>query len=246
VNRGADGIPELVLKLNMEKESTISYKVYANDRLKKVFFHGKEMYPLYIQVIYNRRPIYFKSYFFDLLSKEKYAIQYIGGKKPPAQKEVLAKEGRVLQFLQEQENKNFSLETMRKDYYYYSKDLLTLADDGFKDYLATYFEDQGQQEIALLIKSAREKIMSSKLIHGFKSALKPQLFKLLLENALYYGPPYLPLLSFIEKKERESFYTFSVYEWKQYQTQFESFLKKDYPNYSFENVQTFMKKLIES
>jgi hypothetical protein len=100
----------------MEKESTISYKVYPNDRLKKVFFHGKEMHPLYIQVIYNRRPIYFKSYFFDLLSKEKYALHYIGGKKPPAEKEVIAKEENVLRFLIERQNKNFSLETLQKDY----------------------------------------------------------------------------------------------------------------------------------
>ena len=65
----------------MEKESTISYKVYSNERLKKVLFYGKEIYPLYIQVIYDRKPIYFKSYFFDLLSQEKYVLHYIGGKK---------------------------------------------------------------------------------------------------------------------------------------------------------------------
>jgi hypothetical protein len=238
-------IPELVLKLNMDKESTISYKVYPNERLKQVLFHGKEMYPLYIQVIYDRKPIYFKSYFFDLLSKEKYAIHYIGGKKPPVQKEVIVKEENVLRYLIEQKNKKFSLDALQKDYYYYSKDLLNLVDDGFKDYLIGFFEDQGQPEIAMLIDSAREKIMSSNLMHGFKSALKPHLFKLLLESVSYYGPSYLPFQDFIEKKRRESFYTFSVYEWEQYQHQFESFLKKDYPNYSFENVQASMKKLIE-
>ena len=85
------------------------------------------MYPLYIQVIHDRKPIYFKSYFFDLLSKEKYALHYIGGKKTPAQKEIVAKEESVITFLIERENKNFSLDTLQKDYYYYSKDLLNLA-----------------------------------------------------------------------------------------------------------------------
>ena len=229
----------------MEKESTISFKVYPNERLKKVLFHGKEMYPLYIQVIYNRQPIYFKSYFFDLLSKEKYALHYIGGKKPPAEKEVIAKEESLLRFLIERQNKNFSLETLQKDYYYYSKDLLNLLDDGFKNYLVTYLEDQGQPYIALMVESARETIMSSDLVHGFRSALKPPLFKLLLENAPYYGPAYIPLQDFMEKKETAFFYTFSVYEWEQYKMQFESFLKKEYSEYSFENVQAYMKKLID-
>jgi len=58
----------------MEKESTISYKVLPNERLKQVLFHEKKMYPVYTQVIYERKPAYFKSYFFDLLSKKKYAI----------------------------------------------------------------------------------------------------------------------------------------------------------------------------
>lgn len=87
--------------------------------------------------------------------------------------------------------------------------------------------------------------MSSDLVHGFRSVLKPLLLKLLLENVPYYGPVYIPLQDFIEKKGKASFYTFSVYEWEQYKTQFESFLKKEYPDYSFEKVEAFMKKLIE-
>ena len=230
----------------MQKESTISFKVYPNERLKQVFFHGKETYPLYIQMIYDRRPIYFKSYFFDLLSQEKYALRYIGGKKPPKQKEVIAKEENVLRFLIAQNNKRLSLDTLQKDYYYYGKDLLNLVDNEFKNYLVTYFEDQGQPQIATMIDSARETIMSADLVRGFQSALKPPIFKLLLENAPYYGPAYIPLQDFIEKKEKASFYTFSVYEWEQYRTQFESFLKKEYPDYSFADVEAFMEKLIRA
>ena len=230
----------------MEKESTISYKVYPNERLKKVLFHGKEIYPLYIQVIYDRKPIYFKSYFFDLLSQEKYALHYIGGKRIPAQNEIIAKEESVINFLIEKQKTNFNLDNFQKEYYYYSKDLLNPLDDGFKDYLVTFFEDQGQPELARLIASGRETIMSTNLIHGFKSALKPPLFKLLLENAPYYGPPFIPLQNFIEKKGAQSFYTFPVYEWNQSKAQFEAFLKKTYPDYSFEKVQASIKKLIEN
>ena len=49
----------------------------------------------------------------------------------------------------------------------------------------------------------------------------------------------------LSKKKRGHFFILSVYEWEQYKPQFESFLKKEYPDYSFENVQAYMKKLIE-
>src|SRR5207244_2518570 len=116
------------------------------------------------------------------------------------QKEIIAKEEDVLEFLTGQKNKNFSLDSLQKNYYYYSKDLLNLMDDRFKDYLATFFDDQGLPDFRLLIEAGKEKIIGAEVIDGFKSALKPQLFKLLLENAPYYGPPYLPLYDFIQKK----------------------------------------------
>lgn len=230
----------------MEKESTISYKVYSNERLKPVSFHGIETYPLYIQVIYDRKPIYFKSYFFDLLSKEIYSLDYVTGKKPPSQKEIIAKEEAVLAFLIRQQNKSFSLDSFRNNYYYYSKDLLSQVDAGFKDYLITFFEDQGLQGLRSLIQAGRETIMSAGLIDGFKSALKPQLFKILLENAPYYGPPYLPLQDFIQQKSKDIFPTFSVYQWKEYQSEFEFFLKKEYTDYSFKEVGSYIKKIIKN
>lgn len=231
---------------NMGKESTISYKVYPNERLKPVSFHGIDTHPLYIQVIYDRKPIYFKSYFFDLLSKEKYSLDYIAGKKAPGQKEIIAKEQAVLAFLIRQQNKNFSLDSFQDNYYYYSKDLLSLMDDRFKDYLITFFEDQGLPGFRSLIEAGRETIMSAGLIDGFRSALKPQLFKILLENAPYYGPPYLPSNDFIQQKSKDIFPTFSIYQWEEYKSEFEMFLKKEYSDYSFKEVEGYIKKLIKN
>jgi len=231
----------------MEKEFTISYKVYPNERLKLLPFHGKEVYPLYIQLIYNRKPIYFKSYFFDLLSKEKYIIDFVGGKKNPGQNEIIAKEERVLDFVIENAKKNIdniTSEIIQENYYKYSKDLLTIMDNGFKDYLHTFFLDEGQAELATVVEVSGEKILSSNFINGFKSALKPELFKRLLENAPYYGPAYLPLYTFIKQKNQEIFATFSVYQWEIYQDEFQLFLKKEYPDYSFKEIQNYIRKLI--
>lgn len=56
----------------------ISFKTYLNDRLKQVDFHGQLTFPLYVQVTYERKPIYFKSYYFELFSKPRYLLTIPG------------------------------------------------------------------------------------------------------------------------------------------------------------------------
>src|SRR5687768_18463796 len=106
----------------MERAYTISYKTYFNERLKPVSFHGTEMHPLYIQVIFDRKPIYFKSYFFDLLVKRKNNTAAQTGK---SMMEVIErKEQRLLEFLSSLQEEAFSLERFKADYQYYARDLL--------------------------------------------------------------------------------------------------------------------------
>lgn len=38
----------------MKKKLKIGYKVYANTRLKPVYFHGAQQHPVYIVVVYWR------------------------------------------------------------------------------------------------------------------------------------------------------------------------------------------------
>ena len=229
----------------MEKKSTISYKIYSNERLKPVLFHGKEIYPLYVQVIYERKPIYFKSYFFDLLSKEKYALDWIGGKKIPAQREIIQKEEGLLNFLIEKQGKQFSFDSFQSDYYHYGYDLLDVMDEGFKDYLNIFFLDEGQPELGILINTSRNKIMSAKLVDGFRSSLKHQLFKNLIGNAPAYGPPYLLFFHFAEKIIHNKIQTFSLFQWEIFQNDLQSFLKKEYPQYSYKNVEGYINSIID-
>ena len=53
----------------------ISYKTYLNDRLKQVDFHGQLTCPLYVQVTFERKTIFFKSYYFELFSKSRYGLE---------------------------------------------------------------------------------------------------------------------------------------------------------------------------
>jgi len=82
-----------------EKEYKISYKTYYNKRLKKSCFHNKLVHPLYIQVIFDRISIVFKSYYFELFSKPKYAIRVSGEIFAPDIKQIISEEKALIDFI---------------------------------------------------------------------------------------------------------------------------------------------------
>ena len=96
------------------KAYKVTYKIYNNERLKKSFFHTKIMHPLYVQVTFDRVPIYFKSYYFDLFSKSKYAIQVAGQVFTPDIKEIIKKEEQLIEFIIDKNLNNFSIDLFKK------------------------------------------------------------------------------------------------------------------------------------
>lgn len=229
----------------MDKEYTISYKTYFNERLKPVLFHGEEMHPLYIQVIFDRKPIYFKSYFFDLLAKEKYGANPQSGL--PQAQNVIQKEERLLGFLSSQQKDGFSLDQFKIDYQYYCRDLLDLMDERFKDYMMIFFFDEGKPELSRLVTGAKDLFTPDGLMRALKDGLKPALYNKLLEHAAYYAPPYLPLNAFAKKRIAETFTTFSVFQWQEpgVEDEFADFLKTDYPDYNMTEVRRLIKQAID-
>lgn len=71
-----------------------------NDRLKQVDFHGQSTYPLFVQVTYDRKPIYFKSYYFELFSKPRHLLTVTSvGTKAPKLDEIIKRENAVINFI---------------------------------------------------------------------------------------------------------------------------------------------------
>lgn len=64
----------------MSRTYKVTYKTYFNERLKEVSFHGKLTHPLYIQVTFDRKTTFYKSYYFELFSKPKYLLLAAGKK----------------------------------------------------------------------------------------------------------------------------------------------------------------------
>jgi hypothetical protein len=119
----------------MEKTYRVTYKTYFNDRLKKVIFHGVHTYPLYVQVTFDRKTIVFKSYYFELFSKPRYAILQTDKIHSPTIKYIIEKENELIDFIIDKTLPNFSLEVFKREYNLYCKDLCDEMEEGFMEYI---------------------------------------------------------------------------------------------------------------
>jgi hypothetical protein len=230
----------------MTKPSKISFKLYQNERIHSVSFHGQEVHPLYVQLIHDRKPVYFKSYFFDLLSNEKYIISGGAEDQHPNIDDVISKEERLLNYLTQPGL--FSFDTLKEDYVRGSFDLLYCMDADFKEYMMVFFCDEGKPEFARIVLGARSMITSNGILEAFKGSLKPALYSKLIEHAAYYAPPYLPLEAFSKTLSKDAFSTFSLYEWNDpaIQVSFKEFLQGKYPNYNLKDVQQAARKVVRA
>lgn len=222
----------------MGKTYQVTYKTYFNDRLKKVSYHGKLTYPLYVQVTFDRQSIFFKSYYFDLFSKPKYAVHIAGERFGPDIKDIIEKEELLIGYIVDKNTGNFSLDLFKSEYAYYSRDLLDGMEESFLEYLYSFFYDEGLPSLAETIKAGYGNCKLYDLIQDFKISLKPELFKKLRENSLYYSLPYLPLCEFNEKPKRTLLSAFTVMDWEDVaaKERFRSFWKHYYPYNDIEPV----------
>ncbi|WP_316735463.1 hypothetical protein [Pedobacter aquatilis] len=186
-----------------KKERKISHKIYFNDRLKQVDFHGVSTHPLYIQVTYERKSIFFKSYYFTLFGKSKFRLKIPGvGEKGPAIKNIIEKETELINHIIAESKQVFSLEAFKKDYDAYSTDLCDILEEGFIDYLYTFFWDEGLPAIGDLCKYGHSELQAYDLVRDFKRSLKPELYKSLIDNSVHYAPPYFQIYGYMESIRR--------------------------------------------
>jgi hypothetical protein len=222
----------------MNKVYKITYKAYLNDRLKQVDFHGQLTYPLYIQLTFERKTIFFKSYYFELLSKSRYLLSVAGLSKSPSIKEVIAKENEVIDFIISKHGDDFSLEVFKSAYPYYSKDLCDVTENGFLDYLHTFFEDKGMPNLATVIREGAKSCNAYEVVRDLKRAFQKPLYDEMIENALYYAPSYLPLYGFMVEIKKWPMLMLTAMELERPETQsaLRDYTVKHYPGIAAEEV----------
>jgi hypothetical protein len=216
----------------MTRTYKVTYKTYFNERLKKVSFHGEITHPLYVQVTFDRKTIFFKSYYFELFSKPRYLLLAAGKKKRPEVEDIIALENELIDFTIDNTIDEFSLDRFRKSYLYYCRDLCDVTEDGFRDYLFTFFSDKGLPGLGTAImEGSRDKILFD-VVQDLRLALKPDLYSELIENSFYYAPPYLPLYGFMIQQKRWPMIFLSAMEWSDSKTKmaFKKHIEGKYPN----------------
>lgn len=220
------------------KEYKVTYKTYFNTRLQKLRFHGKLMHPLYVQIIFDRIPIIFKSYYFDLFSKPKYAIRVAGQGFSPDIKDIIRKEEELIAYIIEKNREEFSLELFKKEYAFYCRDLLDLMEEGFQDYLHTFLQDEGLPSLAATIKRGAVDCKSYDIVQDLKRVFTDKAYTKLIENSFYYAPPYLHLYAFATKPRQSLLTCFTVNDWENPGTkeEFGNFLKAQYPGQQVESA----------
>ena len=199
----------------------ISFKTYFNDRLKKVYFHGITTHPLYVQVTYERKTIFFKSYYFELLSKERYLLTIPGTtiRKGPDLLDVIKKETEVVKFITTRHPDDFSLELFKKEYAHYSKDLCDEMEMGFINYLHTFFWDEGMPALGDVMLHCSKNVIAYDAVRDMKSSFNNALYDKLIEHSFYYAPPYLPVYGFMKETKQWPTLILTVMDWEQPETQ---------------------------
>ncbi|WP_127125429.1 hypothetical protein [Pseudoflavitalea rhizosphaerae] len=216
----------------MTKTYKVSYKAYLNDRLKEVFFHGKMTYPLYIQVTFDRKTIFFKSYYFELFSKPRYAIFMDGKPNGPSIDDIIKKEYELIDYVIDKTLPNFSLDLFKQEYAFYSQDLCDVTEEGFIDYLFLFFQDKGMPALATTIQQGSKFRILHEVVRDMKRAFNKPLYDELVENSFYYAPPYLPLYGFMQQTKKWPMLSLSVMEWEDIKTKarFADYILKYYPD----------------
>ncbi|GAA0524759.1 hypothetical protein [Chitinophaga japonensis] len=224
----------------MAKTYKVTYKPYFNERIKPVAFHGEDMHPLYIQVTFDRKSIFFKSYYFDLFAQPKYAELETNID------QIKEQESRLIEYIIEKNADSFSLDKFSEDYKYYCTDLLDLIDEPFKDYMVTFFMDEGLPRYAGIVRAISDSLTAIQIVETFKDGMKPALYAKMIEHAVYYAPPYIPLVALIRKRHPKGLLSFPVFEWKQPETWvlLSIILKISFPEYDRMEVKRYVEKLL--
>jgi hypothetical protein len=224
--------------MDEKKTYQVTYKVYHNERLKKVSFHGKLVYPLYLRLTFDRRTTEYRSNLFDLFMKPKYGIRVSGEIFPPHIDKIIEREEKLIEFIIDRHPDDFSLELFKKDYDYYGRDLLDEMEEGFLNYLRLFFDDEGMPYLGDVFALSYQEVTLYDVVLDLKRALKPDLYQRLIEHSFLFAPPYYPLHQFLETPLRPPLSVLTVMDWEIPLTKqgFSGFMERNYPQQDLAKV----------
>lgn len=187
-----------------------------------------------MQVTYEHKTIFFKSYYFELLSKPRLAVTLPDGniKGPDIAIATQKKEQEVIRFVIGKLKNNFSLEDFRRLYAYFSQDICEATEVEFIDYRYVFFGDNKLPNMAEPIKWGTQHVVTYDLMKELKQSLDKTLYQKLTGGTFKEAPPYVQLYSFMldTKAWPELFLT--AMEWYHIQTvqAFKRYVDEHFPD----------------
>jgi hypothetical protein len=185
----------------------VSYKTYFNERLKAVEFRDMTTYPLYVQVTYDRKSLFFKSYYFDLFARPKYAFL----RTSLSQVDVL--ERRVIEFMIGMYADRFTLDEISRRYKLFSRDVLDAFDGSFKTWMAGFLKKEKLPGLAILMEHATEEVAAIQLWDDLKKVLSPDVFSRMEEMAVRAAHPYLAIATYVRNRFPAGPFCMPLHEW---------------------------------
>ena len=216
----------------------VSYKTYFNNRIKPTVFQGKVSYPLYVQVTYDRKSLFFKSYYFDLFARPKF--DFLQTTIPQIEELEMG----VIDYIVTKHFEAFDLDLLPRRYKMFSQDVLGGFEGFFKLWLANYLKKEGFPGLAVLLEYAPDEVCVIRIWDDLKKILDPEFFNE-MEYAAVKAGPYLPLAMYVRHQSPAGPFCLPLHEWaiEEKRIEIESFVDERFSLVDFEPMVRAVKLL---
>jgi hypothetical protein len=133
---------------------------------------------------------------------------------PPSIDDVIKREEKLIEFIIDKHPDDFSFELFKREYDYYSRDLLDEMEPGLMRYLHTFLQDEGLPHLADSLNSGEPLCHMGDVVSDMKRALRPELYARLVEHSFYHAPPYLPLFQYCDSNPQRSLISLIMKDWE--------------------------------
>ena len=231
----------------MIKTKKITYKVFFFERVKKkVRFFESETYPLQIRLTAGTRTLYLKSNFFIQLQQHKYQLEVLHNDIKISINDIIWREEELMNYLLNKKREDVSLDIIRQEYVFFSRDILNELDERFRQFLIDFFYDEDLLAYSLFIKNAGNNHTCEFILDNLQKSLQPLVFEKLLKTAVAKAPPYIPFIKFFRDISNNPLPVFPVYQWLQEPVlnKFELFIAHHFPEYQTANAVNYINAFI--
>lgn len=181
----------------MNKEYKVTYKIIFNEQLKKVQYKDSLTYPLYLQLTYRRKTTNIKSVGFETYSNPGFLNQKPLEAALPSKEEIIKKEERLIAFIIGELAGEFSFESFKHTYNYYSTDFLKALEGGFRAYILVFFVERNLSDLGKTIAEGSKSGNLYKILQDLEKSIYPEIYRDLIEKSISSHQPYLPIYGFL-------------------------------------------------